>query len=81
MELIQRNNSYLKGKSEAMKEFRDALADDLVQEWPEMKEVVDSVVAGKGGGMSGVKGMDGAARMGIAEDEKKDSANGAMDTS
>ena len=55
MELVQRGNAYLRGKSEALKGLRDALAEEMVVEWPEMKEVVGRVVKGEGGGVEGVK--------------------------
>ena len=57
MELVQRGNAYLRGKSEALKGLRDALAEEMVVEWPEMKEVVGRVVKGEGGGVEGVAGM------------------------
>ena len=78
VELVQKNNAYLKGKSEAIREFRDVLADEIMQEWPEMNEVVEKILSGKGGGMDGIKGMDGAARMGVEQDTKTDGPNGAM---
>ncbi|KAL8709149.1 MAG: hypothetical protein Q9220_006029 [cf. Caloplaca sp. 1 TL-2023] len=44
VELVQKGNQYLKGKSEAFTGFRDALADEMVKAWPEMKMDVDKVL-------------------------------------
>lgn len=78
VELVQKNNAYLKGKSEAIREFRDVLADEITQEWPEMSEVVQKILSGKGGGMNGIEGMDGAVRMGVEQDANMDRSNGAV---
>ncbi|KAL8831549.1 MAG: hypothetical protein Q9170_005249 [Blastenia crenularia] len=44
VELVQKNNQYLKGKSEALSGFRDALVDEMVKAWPEMKKDVEDVL-------------------------------------
>lgn len=44
VELVQKGNQYLKGRSEALTGFRDALAEEMVKAWPEMKTDVDSVL-------------------------------------
>lgn len=38
----------MKGKSEAFAGFRDALAEEMVKAWPEMKADVDKVLQGNG---------------------------------
>ncbi|KAI4236134.1 MAG: hypothetical protein L6R40_006259 [Gallowayella cf. fulva] len=48
VELVQKANQYLKGKGEAFAGFRDALAEEMVRAWPEMKTDVDSVLHDKG---------------------------------
>ena len=60
VELVQQGNKYLKGKSQAFADFRDALAKDMVAEWPEMKDAVDRVLEGKGGGLEGLQSANGA---------------------
>ncbi|KAI4151505.1 MAG: hypothetical protein LQ340_003461 [Diploschistes diacapsis] len=59
VELVQKGNKYLKGKSQAVADFRDTLAKDMVNEWPEMKEAVERVLAGKGSGLDNLQGMNG----------------------
>ncbi|KAI4192421.1 MAG: hypothetical protein LQ350_008657 [Teloschistes chrysophthalmus] len=44
VELVQKSNQYMKGKSEAFAGFRDALAQEIVKAWPEMKADVDQVL-------------------------------------
>lgn len=46
IELVQKGNQYLKGKSEAFTGFRDALADEMMKAWPEMKKDVEEVLQG-----------------------------------
>ncbi|KAL8939162.1 MAG: hypothetical protein Q9216_003516 [Gyalolechia sp. 2 TL-2023] len=46
VELAQKNNQFLKAKSEALTGFRDSLADEMVKAWPEMKKDVDEVLRG-----------------------------------
>lgn len=41
VELAQKQNQYLKGKSEAFAGFRDVLAEEIVKAIPELKEEVD----------------------------------------
>ena len=59
VELVQQGNRYLKGKSQAFADFRDTLAKDMVEEWPEMKEAVDRVLEGKGKGLDGLQALNG----------------------
>ncbi|KAI4121553.1 MAG: hypothetical protein LQ338_006298 [Usnochroma carphineum] len=47
VELVQKGNQYLKGKSEAFAGFRDALADEIAKAWPDMEKDVESVLEGK----------------------------------
>ncbi|KAI9703685.1 MAG: RNA polymerase II mediator complex subunit [Candelina mexicana] len=49
VELAQRGNQYLKGKSEAFKNFRDALAREIMGAMPDTKEEVERVVQETGG--------------------------------
>ncbi|KAL8635248.1 MAG: hypothetical protein Q9228_007242 [Teloschistes exilis] len=44
VELVQKSNQYMKGKSEAFAGFRDAMAQEIVKAWPEMKADVDQVL-------------------------------------
>ena len=44
MEAVQRNNSYLKGKSEAFAGFRDMLAEEIMKAKPEAEAEVRSVL-------------------------------------
>ncbi|KAL8667319.1 MAG: hypothetical protein Q9202_000893 [Teloschistes flavicans] len=44
VEVVQKSNQYMKGKSEAFAGFRDALAQEIVKAWPEMKADVDQVL-------------------------------------
>ncbi|KAL8773029.1 MAG: hypothetical protein Q9209_002049 [Squamulea sp. 1 TL-2023] len=44
VELVQKGNQYLKGRSEAFTGFRDALAEEMVKAWPEMKNDVSSIL-------------------------------------
>ena len=46
IELVQKSNQYLKGRSEALTGFRDVLAEEMVKGWPEMKTDVDNVLEG-----------------------------------
>ncbi|KAI4278239.1 MAG: hypothetical protein LQ337_001180 [Flavoplaca oasis] len=46
VELVQKSNQYLKGRSEALTGFRDVLAEEMVKAWPEMKTDVDNVLEG-----------------------------------
>ncbi|KAL9638482.1 MAG: hypothetical protein Q9204_001489 [Flavoplaca sp. TL-2023a] len=46
IELVQKSNQYLKGRSEALTGFRDVLAEEMVKAWPEMKTDVDKVLEG-----------------------------------
>ncbi|KAL8727912.1 MAG: hypothetical protein Q9166_005738 [cf. Caloplaca sp. 2 TL-2023] len=47
IELVQKSNQYLKGKSEAFTGFRDVLAEEMVKAWPEMKTDVEKVLQGE----------------------------------
>ena len=66
VELVQRGNAYLRGKSEALQGFRDALAEEMVREWPEMEGLVGKVVEGKGEGVTDA----------LQPGRRKESANG-----
>ncbi|KAL8671814.1 MAG: hypothetical protein Q9168_003698 [Polycauliona sp. 1 TL-2023] len=44
VELVQKGNQYLKGRSEALTGFRDVLADEMIKAWPEMKSDVENVL-------------------------------------
>lgn len=46
MELAQKGNQYLKGKSEAFAGFRDVLAEEIVKSMPNLKEDVKQVLDG-----------------------------------
>lgn len=46
VELVQKNNQFLKAKSEALTGFRDALADEMKKAWPEMRNDVEEVLQG-----------------------------------
>ncbi|MCJ1315752.1 RNA polymerase II mediator complex subunit [Xylographa vitiligo] len=46
VELVQRGNAYVRGKSEALRRFRDALAEEVCSEWPECGGWVRAVVGG-----------------------------------
>ena len=46
VELVQKNNADLKGKSEAFARFRDILADSLIKIMPEVKGDIQRVQAG-----------------------------------
>ena len=47
VELVQRGNAYVRGKSEALLGFRDALAEEVGAEWPECEGWVRGVVGGR----------------------------------
>ncbi|MCJ1401172.1 RNA polymerase II mediator complex subunit [Xylographa trunciseda] len=44
VELVQRGNAYVRRKSEALGAFRDALAEEVLREWPECEGWVRGVV-------------------------------------
>ncbi|KAL8989635.1 MAG: hypothetical protein Q9169_008318 [Polycauliona sp. 2 TL-2023] len=46
VELVQKGNQYLKGRSGALTGFRNVLADEMIKAWPEMKTDVDNVLQG-----------------------------------
>ncbi|KAL9005267.1 MAG: hypothetical protein Q9188_001936 [Gyalolechia gomerana] len=46
VELVQKNNQFLKAKSEAFTGFRDTLADEMMKAWPEMKKDVEEILQG-----------------------------------
>ena len=74
VELIQRNKSHLQGKSEALLNFRDVLAEEISRAWPELKEPVQDVLDGKGAkmpaGENGVKEEEGERENGVAGSER-----------
>ncbi|MCJ1262321.1 RNA polymerase II mediator complex subunit [Lobaria immixta] len=47
VELAQKQNQYLKGKSEAFAGFRDVLAEEIVKAIPELKEEVEKRIEGR----------------------------------
>ncbi|MCJ1427625.1 RNA polymerase II mediator complex subunit [Sticta canariensis] len=47
VELAQKQNQYLKGKSEAFAGFRDVLAQEIVKAMPELKEEVEKRMEGR----------------------------------
>lgn len=49
VELVQRGNQDLKGKSEAFSEFRDILAEEMTTSMPETKDEVRRVLGATGG--------------------------------
>ncbi len=50
VELVQRSNQYLKGKSEAFATFRDLLAGEIVGAFPERKGEVKGILESRVGG-------------------------------
>ena len=46
VELVQRSNAYVRAKSGAVADFRDALADEVRKEWPELEREVDLALKG-----------------------------------
>lgn len=48
MELVQRGNAFLKGKSEAFASFRDVLAGEIRGAFPEVGGEVGKIVGGEG---------------------------------
>ncbi|MCJ1479741.1 RNA polymerase II mediator complex subunit [Lambiella insularis] len=46
VELVQRQNAYVRGKSEALAALRDELAREMVGEWPELRAPVEEVLRG-----------------------------------
>ena len=47
VEVVQRNNQYLKGKSEAFRGFRDCVAEEIVREMPNVEGKVKELLEGK----------------------------------
>ena len=47
VELVQKGNQYMKGKSEAFASFRDILAEEIVKNMPDLKEDVTRVLEGR----------------------------------
>lgn len=47
VEIVQKNNQHLKGKSEAFAGFRDILSEEIVKAMPELKTEVAQRLAGK----------------------------------
>ena len=78
VELVQKGNQYLKGKSEAFGSFRDILAEDIIKAWPEMEKNVRGIVRGQSRNADvkmengdGNRGLEGKVRSnGIAEEKK-----------
>ena len=44
MELVQKSNMYLKGKSEAFREFRDVLAEEIITGGVGSREEVEKIL-------------------------------------
>ncbi|KAF2091652.1 RNA polymeras-like protein II mediator complex subunit 10 [Saccharata proteae CBS 121410] len=53
-ELVQKNNQKLKGRSEALSQFRDILARKIATAFPDMQDDVRKVVINTGGGVEGL---------------------------
>ncbi len=49
VELVQKGNQFMKGKSEAFASFRDILAEEIVKNMPELNEDVTRVLEGRKG--------------------------------
>lgn len=47
VELVQKLNQFLKGKSEAFAGFRDVLAEEMMKSMPEMKDDITKVLEGR----------------------------------
>ncbi len=47
VELVQKLNQFLKGKSEAIGGFRDVLAEEMMKSMPEMKDDITKVLEGR----------------------------------
>ena len=55
VELVQRSNSHLKGKREALAGFRDVYAKEISNAWPELEGTVKEILDGKVGERNGVQ--------------------------
>lgn len=49
MEIVVKQNQFMKGKMEAYRDFRDVLAEQIKVSFPELSEKVEEVVEGTGG--------------------------------
>ncbi|PUU74295.1 mediator complex, subunit Med10 [Tuber borchii] len=49
IEIVVKQNQFMKGKMEAYRDFRDVLADQIKVSFPELTEKVDEVIEGTGG--------------------------------
>jgi hypothetical protein len=66
VEVVQRSNQYLKGKSEAFRGFRDCLAKEIVKGMPRCEGRVRMVMEGKNMGVESVgEGKDTGEEMKI----------------
>lgn len=72
MELVQRSNSHLKGKREALTEFRDVYAKEISNAWPEFEGTVKEILEGEIGERNGVS-KEGNGANGFNEQEDKGS--------
>jgi len=71
VEVVQRNNQYLKGKSEAFRGFRDCLAKEIVRGMPGVEGRVKEVLEGK------VVGEEKDVGAGLREEVKMNGNTGA----
>ncbi|KAI9794557.1 MAG: RNA polymerase II mediator complex subunit [Peltula sp. TS41687] len=53
VELVQKSNEHMKGKTEAFRAFRDVLAEEISSALPALREQVDRVIRETGGGDGG----------------------------
>lgn len=74
VELTQKGNRYLKSKGAAYAQLRDALAEKMVEEWPDMKDAVQRVLDGKGAGLDGLAGLQGGGNASRTEGKGKGKA-------
>jgi len=49
IEIVVKQNQFMKGKMEAYRDFRDVLADQIKVSFPELAGKVDDVIEGTGG--------------------------------
>lgn len=49
VEIVIKQNQFMKGKMEAYRDFRDVLAEQIKVSFPELREKVEEVVEGTGG--------------------------------
>lgn len=49
VEIVIKQNQFMKGKMEAYRDFRDVLAEQIKISFPELKDKVEEVIEGTGG--------------------------------